>query len=413
VLNDIIFSLADWSKVNANASGCDHVTAKPVEITDEKQNKYFKWGQEKFAYDVLASDKIGPRRPLDPMYHTLCKNLSYDDIKLSASIVIIYHNEALSVLIRMINSILDRTPSEYLKEIVLFDDYSHDDCIIREKLLEYGLVEKWPLNKIINERSEKRNGLIRARMAAADLASGDVLIFLDSHCEVTERWIEPLLKTIQEDRKRVVLPVIDLINPMKFDYSQAMIAKMSFDWRLSFNWVYFPWEYFDIPEHNYQPFRQVIYLTLNKLVGQRTPMMSGGLFAIDKNYFYEMGGYDKGMEIWGGENIEMSLRIWLCGGSIVVHPCSRVGHLFRMRRPYQSKAGLDTNLYNTVRAAKVWFDEYQKYFYHRRPDALKMNVGDLTERLELKKKLGCKPFKWFIEEIDPSLKPKERLEDEL
>lgn len=42
-----------------------------------------------------------------------------------------------------------------------------------------------------------------------------------------------------------------------------------------------------------------------------------------------------------------------------------------------------------------------------------MNVGDLTERLELKKKLGCKPFKWFIEEIDPSLKPKERLEDEL
>lgn len=93
-----------------------------------------------------------------------CKNLSYDDIKLSASIVIIYHNEALSVLIRMINSILDRTPSEYLKEIVLFDDYSHDDCIIREKLLEYGLVEKWPLNKIINERSEKRNGLIRARV---------------------------------------------------------------------------------------------------------------------------------------------------------------------------------------------------------------------------------------------------------
>lgn len=52
-------------------------------------------------------------------------------------------------------------------------------------------------------------------------------------------------------------------------------------------------------------------------------------------------------------------QIWLCGGSIVVHPCSRVGHLFRMRRPYQSKAGLDTNLYNTVRAAKVWFDEYQ------------------------------------------------------
>lgn len=49
-------------------------------------------------------------------------------------------------------------------------------------------------------------------MAAADLASGDVLIFLDSHCEVTERWIEPLLKTIQEDRKRLLQLCFVLLN---------------------------------------------------------------------------------------------------------------------------------------------------------------------------------------------------------
>lgn len=49
----------------------------------------------------------------------------------------------------------------------------------------------------------------------------------------------------------------------------------------------------------------------------------------------------------------------MCGGRLEIIQCSRVGHVFRQRRPYGSLDGEDTLTRNSLRVAHVWLDEYK------------------------------------------------------
>lgn len=99
-------------------------------------------------------------------------------------------------------------------------------------------------------------------------------------------------------------------------------------------------------------------------------------------------------------------QVWMCGGEIEIVPCSRVGHIFRNDNPYSfPKDRVRTVERNLARVAEVWLDEYKELFYgHAYHLVLKnLDVGDLTQQIQLRKKLQCKSFRWYLENVYPDL----------
>lgn len=342
---------------------------------------------KKEAFNLVVSDKISYTREIPDTRDARCKAVYYDKSLPSASVIIIFTNEAWSPLIRTIWSVINRSPEHLVHEIILVDDFS-DKTHLKGKLERY-IAKNLP-SKVKLMRLHKREGLIRARLEGARAATGEVMLYLDSHCECNEGWLEPLLARIKENPKAFVVPIIDVIDDKTLEYYHGngnYFQVGGFTWSGHFTWV-------DIPPSE-------LARRGSPIAPTRSPTMAGGLFAVARETFWTFGSYDPEMDVWGGENLEMSFRIWQCGGVLETIPCSRVGHIFRSFHPYTFPGNKDTHGINTARTVEVWMEEYKRLFYMHRPDLLNSDIGSVTNRLKFKADLQCKSFSWFLQHVYP------------
>ena len=354
-----------------------------VHIPDNKLSEKEKLLKEKmikkYAINHFIGDKISLHRTTGDHRQKECKKVKYDEKLPTTSVIVTFYNEHWTTLLRTIYSILHESSKSTLKEIILVDDMSDQDHL--QVRLERTLKD---LPRVRLIRTTTRQGLVRARMLGAQYASGDVLTFLDCHIECNPGWLEPLLQKIKDQPKTIAVPVITTISWENFAFhgmgTNPQIG--GFDWRLTFQWH-------SIPDSENERRSS----TIDSI---RSPTMAGGLFAIGKEWFEYLGMYDSGMDIWGGENLELSWRVWMCGGTLEIIPCSIVGHVFPKEAPYARPNFVE----NTLRAVEVWMpDKYKRHFYIRNPKAKDVDFGDISERLALKEALNCKSFEWYLTNV--------------
>lgn len=128
------------------------------------------------------------------------------------------------MLLRTIHSVYNRSPRELLKEIILVDDASTKPEL-KKPLDDYVL--KHFDDRVKIRRLEQREGLIVARMEGAKVATGEVIIFLDGHMEVSGVYFSRLLSRFRLNYRRTSIGCRHFWNRSSFHRLQSQHQRLT------------------------------------------------------------------------------------------------------------------------------------------------------------------------------------------
>lgn len=176
------------------------------------------------------------------------------------------------------------------------------------------------------------------RNEGAEYVRSPALVFLTPGVLPAQSWLEPLLGEIAQDeiKGRRITVALPADSPERRGASPPTVGH---DWAL----------------------RRLLFSRVHtsgfasEANAAQTPLMPHGDFAVSTKYWQAIGGYDD------VGDTELAFRIWQCGGSVAIIPCSRVyrpnGGNFELRGPVKHLPdGLTRQ--DRLRVARRWMGPY-------------------------------------------------------
>jgi len=281
----------------------------------------------------------------------------------TVSVVIISRNEG-ARLEATVRGVL-RTLPKPRRDVIVVDDGSTD--------ASFAFLRRFRDVRVV--RSEGI-GVANARNLGASHATGDVIVFCDAHMDVPAGWHRALVEPLESRGVGAVAPgIYSITEPKRRGFGLYLAGP-----ELRARWRPFPGR-----------------------APARVPILPGCFLAMRRDVFEATGGFDSGMRQLGGNDNELSLRLWLLGYELLVVPTIEAGHLFRTRIPFD--ATWAAVVHNRLRTAFVHFRQERiervvdaLRAYEAFPTGLAMTAGgDVFARRALLHATRQRSDDWFFE----------------
>lgn len=206
------------------------------------------------------------------------------------SVVVVSHNEGEYLRLTVENLAANFSQNT---EIIVVDDCSTDGSSADlESVAEFVVVV----------RLTARLGVSAARNLGARRSRGRIIVFSDAHVEVVGDWQTPLIRALGGADVGAVGPVLSSMCEREAKgYGLRFV-----DDALNVEWL---------PCKGPYPYP--------------VPLLGGFFFAIHRDVFDAIYGFDTGMKLWGIEDLEFCIRLWTHGYRCLLVPAVDVAHLDR------------------------------------------------------------------------------------
>jgi GT2 family glycosyltransferase len=231
------------------------------------------------------------------------------------SVVVVSHNEG-GNLLSTVESLLASLPPG--GEIVVVDDCS-TDASADHLIGYYGVTVLRP---------PERLGVARSRNYGARQTTGAVVVFSDAHMQVPWNWWAAVQAALADPQTGAASPAVSIMHKREVKgYGLRWCGSaMDTEW---------------LPRQGSTPYP--------------VPVLPGCFLAMRRDAFERTGGFDSGLDEWGMNDVEISLRLWTLGYECRIVPSVDVAHLFRSAHIYPVK--WEVVLHNMLRVAVVHFNE--------------------------------------------------------